>query len=260
MLVLIKVLTWAASPIGFLVWAGLLGLILATRTRRCRRTGRVLLWISVSQVVVFAMPLVSGGLSKGLEDRTKEIVKQNVVSPPKQKYDAIVILGGGIGPAYPPDRPYPDLGPDAGRVWHAARLYKQGASDKIIISGGRGPGLEGRNDIQTEAEATRIFLKDLGIPDSALILEGESRTTQENASFTAKLMPGGKIALVTSTFHIPRSIANFRKYNLVVDAHPSDCCLTPSTSPLYAKILPTAGSLEWSSIALKEWLALAISY
>jgi len=59
---------------------------------------------------------------------------------------------------------------------------------------------------------------------------------------------------------MPRSIKNFQKEGLVVDAFPTDFQVTPEVTPLWARMLPTAGALQKSEMALKEYIALLVNY
>lgn len=94
------------------------------------------------------------------------------------------MLGGGIT-AGPPDGLYPDLGAAADRVWHAARLFHAGKAPRVILSGGR---MAWRGERPSEAAATRQFLTDLGVPAAALLFEDRSRSTRENAQYSAELI------------------------------------------------------------------------
>jgi uncharacterized SAM-binding protein YcdF (DUF218 family) len=262
MLVLIKILTWMASPIGFMLWGGFLGLILLWSTR-WKKSAKFLIGASIIQLAIFASPVVSNSLLGALEERARELEQNNQQAElilSGNKYAAIILLGGATAPANPPKRPYPDLGGAADRMWHAARLYRQGLAPKIIITGGRSPGLETRNDIQTEAQAMRLLLIDFGVPDSAMILEEGARNTRENASKTKALIGEQRVALVTSAFHMPRSIATFRKEGLLIDAFPTDFNVDPDVSALWDRILPTSNSLNASETAIKEYIALLIGY
>ncbi len=262
MLVLIKILTWMASPIGFMLWGGFLGLILLWSTR-WKKSAKFLIGASIIQLAIFASPFVSNSLLGALEERARELEQNNQQAElilSGNKYAAIILLGGATAPANPPKRPYPDLGGAADRMWHAARLYRQGIAPKIIITGGRSPGLETRNEIQTEAQAMRLLLIDFGVPDSAMILEEGARNTRENASKTKALIGEQRVALVTSAFHMPRSIATFRKEGLLIDAFPTDFNVDPDVSALWTRLLPNSGSLGASEAAIKEYIALMIGY
>lgn len=261
MLIIVKILTWMASPTGFLVWGCAFGVLL--QIGRWQRAGKAFVILAVCQLIVFASPMISERLMGGLEERARGLESKNKKAErllSAERYAAIVLLGGATAPAKLPHRPHPDLGNAADRIWHAARLYKEGLAPKIIVSGGRSPGLEKRTDIQTEAQAMAMLLTDLGIPPSALILEEEARSTRENASLTKRLVKNDRVALVTSAFHMPRSVASFEKEGVNVDAYPTDFQIAPETRPLWARLLPTASTLEESETALKEYLAILINY
>lgn len=262
MLILIKILTWLASPIGIFMTLGLLGLLLFLLTRR-RKLGAFFGLLGCIQLIIFASPIVADQLLKGLEDEARTLAKRNQ-QPERilaaEKYRAIVLLGGATSPASPPDRPHPDLGDASDRIWHAARLFKQGLAPSIIVTGGRSPGLEGRSDIQTEAQAMRMLLLDLGVPDGAIVIEDQARNTRENAAKTKTYVGDGRAALVTSASHMPRSLATFDRAGVKADAYPTDFQVAPEVTALWVRMLPTAGSLEKSEAALKEYLALLIRY
>lgn len=261
MLILIKILTWLASPMGILTGGSLLGAILIIT--RWKKLGYSLLTVSIIQLIAFSSPLVSEQLVGHLENQARSLQAKNQQAErilSGQRYAAIVLLGGATSPASPPNRPHPDLGDAADRIWHSARLYKQGIAPKIIISGGRSPGMELRSDVQTEAQAMRLLLIDLGVPEQALILEDASRTTRENAEKTKALIGDRRIALVTSAFHMPRSVKTFERAGLTVDAYPTDFRVAPEVSPLWERLLPKAGELEKSEMAIKEYIALMINY
>ena len=98
--------------------------------------------------------------------------------------DAIVVAGGafssGLG-----QWPYPDAGGNVDRYWHAARLYHAERAPLVILSGGRDPR---RPESWSEAESGAIFLRDLGVPDAALVLESRARTTRDNATLVAEIL------------------------------------------------------------------------
>ncbi|MFN5448801.1 MAG: hypothetical protein ACK48Z_05350, partial [Burkholderiales bacterium] len=61
MLILIKIMTWMASPIGFMLWGSFLGLVILWLTR-WKKSARFLISVSIIQLAIFASPIVSGSL------------------------------------------------------------------------------------------------------------------------------------------------------------------------------------------------------
>ena len=91
-------------------------------------------------------------------------------------------------------------------VWH------EGGVKRIILSG----------DPQTTA-SMRDWLIAQGIPRDAVTIEGRSRSTRENALFTAALVRDipGPYLLLTSDIHMWRAQRAFRKAGLEVFARPA---------------------------------------
>jgi uncharacterized SAM-binding protein YcdF (DUF218 family) len=106
------------------------------------------------------------------------------------------------------------------RAVYALREYRAGRCRKIVLSG-RGAG-----------EDMRDFLLASGVPASALLVEPRSRTTYENALFTRKLIEGqpGKKVLLTSDYHMFRSVRVFRKLGMEVIPRPAPDAIKRSGS------------------------------
>ena len=171
----------------------------------------------------------------------------------QQKAPVAVVLGGGILQPQRADWP-PNLERAADRYWHAARLYHAGKAPVLLLSGG------GEDAVLTEAESMALFLRDLGVPQSALVLEGRSRTTGQNAAETARWLRAqgvDRILLVTSALHMPRSVRLFERQGLQVIAAAADH--EQADYPLWRRWWPEAEALEGSARAMKEllgaWLA-----
>ncbi|MBL8908193.1 MAG: YdcF family protein [Rhizobiales bacterium] len=167
--------------------------------------------------------------------------------------DVVIVLGGVLRPG----DPYPDLGEAADRIVHAYRIHRAGLASKILISGGN----VFPNGGVAEAEAIADLLAGFGIERSALLIESGSRNTFENARESAKILrqQGLKSALlVTSSFHMPRALAVFRRTGLTVNSAATDVRSGHELPRFPLFFLPNAGSLEDTSDAIKEWVGLVI--
>jgi uncharacterized SAM-binding protein YcdF (DUF218 family) len=128
----------------------------------------------------------------------------------KTHYDGAIVLGG-IGEV---DMRLKKINftYSADRLFQTLQLYKTGRIDKIIYTGG-----SGSIEFPEKKEGIYVqkYLRQIQIPDSAVIMESESRNTYENAIFTKKLigdsMANAKLLLVTSAYHMPRALAVFKK-------------------------------------------------
>jgi uncharacterized SAM-binding protein YcdF (DUF218 family) len=122
------------------------------------------------------------------------------------KADAIVVLGCQL---FPGGRPSERM---RRRVALGVGLYREGAAPFILMSGGG-------NGAMAEAAIMRDLAREAGVPETALLLETESRNTFENAAYTAHLLHGiGKIriVLVSDRAHLPRATRMFRRAGLEV--------------------------------------------
>ena len=236
-----KVAIALISPLGAALVLALLALLLGAWHRRRWALGlgsAALVWLWL-----WSLPVASNWLIGQVEARYPVVAVQAL--PEAQ---AIVVLGGAMRAATLA-QPLPGLGDASDRVWHAARLYHAGKAPLLVLSGGTDPHV----NLTSEAEAMRVLLHDLGVPDSAMLLEGNSRTTQENARFTADLLRQrgiDHILLVTSALHMSRAASHFEAVGLRVTPAATDHEVNPAPGVL--GWLPEAGALDKSGRGLKE--------
>ena len=77
--------------------------------------------------------------------------------------------------------------PTSDRLWKAARLYHRGVAPRIIVTGGvYSPGE--KTELISETAAMRMFLGDLGVPQSAIVEESKSLNTLENVAFVRRMV------------------------------------------------------------------------
>ncbi len=89
------------------------------------------------------------------------------------------------------------------RLDHAHALWERGLAPVIVLTGGQQPG-----DVTTEAEAGRDYLVELGVPDTALLLETRGRDTWESLRGVDVILDDrglSRILLVSDGFHLLRS-------------------------------------------------------
>jgi len=126
------------------------------------------------------------------------------------KYEGAIVLGG-IGNIDERLQKI-NFGQSADRLLQVLPYYYNGRIKRIIFTSGSG---SVEFPMHKEALYVRKYLKSIHFPDSALIIEHNSRNTYENAVFTKKIMDSlkleGKYLLVTSAYHMPRSMATFKK-------------------------------------------------
>lgn len=141
------------------------------------------------------------------------------------------------------------------RLTQTIKLYNQGVIDKILMSGGSGNFIE-RNPV--EAIYTDEYLKAIRIPDSAIIIEKESRNTKENFVYTIEILkkmnkPNAKILVITSAWHIPRTKLLAEKQGLKnVDYYPTNSLKDNYTFEDY--LLPQSKAIMGWEFLIKEWV------
>jgi uncharacterized SAM-binding protein YcdF (DUF218 family) len=156
---------------------------------------------------------------------------------------AIVVMGA----AHYVGRPSPVL---RARLDHGIDLWRQGLAPRIILTGGTAKG-----DTTSEAAVSRRYAIRSGVPDSAILLETEGRTTSESMRAVAALtesLPSRSVILVSDPFHMLRLSILARRLGLESYTSPT------RTSPISSNRLeawryilgesvkaPLAFLLEW---------------
>jgi uncharacterized SAM-binding protein YcdF (DUF218 family) len=249
--VLLKMLYALAMPPASLAIALVLGLGLTLIG--WRRATRWLVALAIVQLLVMSFPPVGDALIRYLEDQARAAE----LASPRCCFDAIVVLGGGIAPAVPPEREFPHLVNGADRVWLAARLYHKRVAPRIIVSGG-GYMADPEVPITTEADGMRQFLIDLGVPADSIAEEGKSNNTIENIRNVQAMVGNGRVALITSAYHMPRALQLAALAKLDAAPFPTDFRSLRETRPAWDDWVFSGGALEFSTIALREIIAMTL--
>ena len=247
MLLLTKILSQIAYPLlASLVLAAGAGILL---WRGRRRFGALLLSIALGWLWLWSTPAFSDWVRATLEQRYPLTPLEQLPAA-----DAIVVLGGLVEAAAPPERLDPNLGAAADRIWHAARLYRAGKAPWVLVSGGNLPwsGIQ-----QPESSVMAELLQELGVPATAILQEPGSRTTRENRDRSLPILQANgihSILLVTSALHMPRALALFRATDLEVIPAPTDFEIHAPNNAHPLRWLPDAQALADGSRAFKEYL------
>ena len=100
------------------------------------------------------------------------------------------------------------------------------------------------------------------MPEEAILIENESRNTEENARYAAKMLadrPGRRrVLLVTSSWHMRRALLMFRRHAGDVEVVPApidyEGIMAAEESTLPKSLLPSADMLMKNSFMLKEYV------
>lgn len=176
--------------------------------------------------------------------------------PKMLRGDVIIVLGGGVFSDIPDVDGMGQLSSSAAsRILTAARIQKK-TGLPIILSGGRV-----ENDLPAEAETGKRVLMSLGVPEDKILTEPNSRNTAENAKYSAVICRQEGYThpiLVTSAFHMLRSVLCFEREGLTVLAYPSDYWQSKEITPSILYFMP--GSYENLRTAIREYLGIIALY
>ncbi|MDZ7792879.1 MAG: YdcF family protein [Spirochaetia bacterium] len=169
--------------------------------------------------------------------------------------DAIVVLSGGTVTRSPEEGGRASPGAETlKRLSFGYRIHR--ASGLPIISTGGTPLSAGAGEAEVAAgEAMGHYLEALGADPEAIYTEEASRNTFENAALVADKYNYQKVILVTSAYHMPRSVWVFRQFGLQVVPAPTDYKIDDDGYNLWS-FFPSMGSLHDSYRALHEYVGI----
>ncbi|NVN86689.1 MAG: YdcF family protein [Rhodopseudomonas sp.] len=243
-----KILGFFTHPSNAIAAICALGAVLLLT--RWRRAGLRTLVLGVTLLLLLGYSPLGSVLLLTLSERFPAWQQSDGRSP-----DGIIVLGGAIDSEATVARNSLELDSSAERIVAMLELARRFPQARIVFSGGSG------NLIQNslpEAPIAGQLMRSFGIAPERIALEEQSRTTSENARFSRKLVapkPGERWLLVTSAFHMPRSIGAFRAAGFDVEAYPVDW----RTQGWGDAMLPfdrLSSGLARADVAIHEWTGL----
>lgn len=118
----------------------------------------------------------------------------------QKDYDAVIVLGAQV---QPDGTPSVQLG---WRLDTAADVWTQKNVPVVVC------GAKGKDEPETEAAVMKRYLVRKGIPEEMILTDPDSFNTQQNLTHAKKLLDDypeeiRKVLIVTSDYHVPRSLA-----------------------------------------------------
>lgn len=249
MFVASKILAFAIEPLVWVLVFMLAGmLVLAHRPR----LGRGLLWTSLLALVLSGWTFVPAVFHHQLESRYPP--------PPSgadmQKYVGVVVLGGALANSELwTVHNQVALNEHAERMTVAVSLARKYPHLLLLYTGGIASvppvGL-------TEAQRAKIFFDDMGVDTSRVLYEARSRNTYENAFYSATVAGVDKRQpwlLLTSAYHMPRSMGSFKNVGWNVTPYPVDYRI--ASAPDWTDYSMHYGPGEWE-LVLHELVGYAV--
>jgi uncharacterized SAM-binding protein YcdF (DUF218 family) len=211
-----KFLAFLTQP---LAWVALLMLSAMLCSRTYSRWRLRLGWSALLLLMALGWEPLPDALLRQLEHQYPAIPS----TTPLSSYAGVVVLGGALESAYVWTVPGQSaLNEAAERMTEVLPLLRKQPQLRVLFTGGEG---ELFTQGLSEAERAKIFFAAQGIAASSMLFESASRTTYENAVLS-KSVPGVDPTrpwlLMTSAWHMPRSMAVFRHAGWNITAYPVD--------------------------------------
>lgn len=240
-----KILWWIVNPGNLLLLLLCLSLFALLLGRH--RIGTALLAIATMACLAVTVMPVRTWVLRPLENR---------FPPPSQpdRVDGIIVLGGMINAELSADRGQPVLTDSAERLVAFADLARRYPDAKLVFTGGSAA-LLGADD--READVARQVLASMGVDVARVRFERNSRNTFENAVYSQRLVepqPGEAWLLITSAYHMPRSVGIFREVGWPVIPYPVDYSVPAQTTESGFSLLDGLYGVQWGT---REWIGLA---
>jgi uncharacterized SAM-binding protein YcdF (DUF218 family) len=242
MFIITKILGFLLSPF---LWVLVMTIITALKKDPSGRKK----WAKWTAIVVlfFSNPFIINNLQYPFQAKPEPM-------KPGEQVETGIVLGGMTSFDRVAQKGYFNQSSD--RFIQIALLYKKGHIKRIVACGGQNGFVKERNF--TEAGFIKSQLTDLGIPDSAILMEDRSRNTIENARFAKEILErngiaNNRIILVTSAFHMPRAAATFEKAGFSVRPFPAVIGILESETLFsLGNFIPSTGAMEGWGQFLKE--------
>lgn len=246
---------WFGRLVQFFLCPDKLGLILFLAAIVIYRRGNRVwafrsAFVGALLMVVPGIPIVSWKLLQDIESAYPVRVSRDYPTA-----DAIVVLGGTVARVLPPRLEPEETG--GSRLLQAAKLYKLNKAKWVLVSGGDPyTGSDGRN--RNQAIDMRDVLVAMGVPESAILVQGASRNTEEDILFSARMLQEQNLKsalLVTNAFHMKRAMTltagtGTQWYPVPTGHEASETDLT------FASYWPTWGHVNSTNRSIKEIVGL----
>ena len=174
-----------------------------------------------------------------------------------EKIDGVVVLGGGFDSYLTQTSGQIVANDNVDRYFCFVELARRNPGAKLVFSGGQGDIL---NPDAMESHDARLFFKMTGLNDAGILYEIQSRNTYENALYTKEMVKpreGENWVLVTSAFHMPRSVGVFEQLGWKIIPYQCDP-KTDGTYDMTRRLPGVSGNFSALTLATKEIIGLIV--
>jgi uncharacterized SAM-binding protein YcdF (DUF218 family) len=173
-------------------------------------------------------------------------------------YSAVIVLGGFSGEDKNGNGFFNE---SADRFIEALRINETAQASHILVSSGNGNLIP--SDFR-EAMWVSTVLKEFHLPDSAVLIEQNSRNTFENAAFSKALLLKKHLLppylLVTSSWHMRRAAYIFKKQGVDIIPYPSGRITGNEKFTVLDGIMPDAAAMVSWNFYLKELVGYVVAH
>lgn len=243
--ILSKILAFFVRPLTWIIALFLLSLL--TKRKKLKK------WTAISGVALlafFSNQYISNRMMLLWEYEPVPIESLD-------SYDVGIVFSGVTrSDKFPQDRVYFNQGAD--RITHTLQLYRQGKIKHILVTGGLGFQQE---EVNTAAQRLKSFLEMAGVPESAITVENDAVNTYENAMKSKEILfrdfPNQKYLLITSSFHMRRSLLCMNKQGVEVTPFPAGFLTGRSTLNFDDLFIPKSEAIDRWERLIKELVGMA---
>ena len=233
------------SPLTVCIVMLVSGLFLLLFTRR-QRTGKFTVILGVVFLLLMSYDTLPDRALGTLERRYPPLTKIDSISDVKW----IVVLGGGH--VTDPNLPVASRisGESLSRLIEGVIIHKRLPQSRMVLSGGN------IFDPVPESKSMADFAIMLGIDKNAIKEEPAGLDTEDQAILIKKIVGKDKFILVTSAFHMPRSMALFQKQGIHPIPAPSGYRVKNRNEIDPSMFFPDSGGIEKMEFAVHEYLGM----
>jgi len=232
-------------PIAFLLAIAGLALVWLRRAG----VGKLLLTLGVLLLLALSYGLAADRMLEALEYRYPALLDAGGHRGVKW----VAVLGGGL--ISDPRLPLTGQLTEGSqiRVIEGVRLYRQLKGAKLLMYGGAV-----FNDMP-EATAMAGLAMALGVPAKDIALDSVSMDTEAQARFIRDAVRGDSLILVTSAYHMPRSMALCAKAGLACIPAPTDYLTRQQQQFDPDRLFPNSGGIRRAETVAHEYIGIAWS-
>ena len=227
----------------FLLPTGIIALLVLWALWRKKRWP---LLVALAVLYLGSVPFVGTRLIGWMESRYPAVSLAQV-----ERADAVVVLGGILGPRVGADF-VPNFLDTSERFEAGVALLQAGKADRLVFTGAR---MEWKDAATTEGDELKRIAVARGVPAERILVTGEVQNTADEAAAVAALMKTNgwkRVILVTTGWHMPRSVHQFRRAGVDCIIFPVDFRFDPARQVTAIDFVPRGEAWQQTETALRE--------